>query len=149
MNDNPAAGFSLIELVVCVAVLAVLAVGAGLVASRSGSAALQSDSKRFQQHMETARARALQGRQSQGFFVTPTDFSTAVQTHDGWEANTAEMRWRGKAVLQLKEPRLDINLPHLMLLPDGRISAFTLLLTAGGSGQIRCGSDGIAVVSCN
>lgn len=143
------AGFTLIELVVVVAVVSVLAVGAGLVASRGGTSAMASDLKRFQTKTEAMRARAVQGRQVLGLYVTDRGFQVAVETADGWEEHQTETRWRGRAVLQLQTPRQVPNSPHIRFLPDGRVSAFTLSFASSGGRRSECRSDGFAGVSCD
>jgi type II secretion system protein H len=142
------AGFTLIELVVVVAVLSVLAVGAGLVASGSERSAAQSDVQRFQRLVEVTRARAIQARQVQGLFVTTRGFQAGVETADGWEKPRHETRWRGSVSLQVKTRRRTQDQPPIVLLPDGRISAFTLIFTPDNSTRIVCRSDGSAGVSC-
>lgn len=143
------AGFTLIELVVVVAVLSVLAVGAGLVASRGGTSAMASDLQRFKTQVDTMRARAIQGRQVLGLYVTDRGFQVAVETADGWEEHHTETRWRGRAVLKLQTPRHVPNSPHIRFLPDGRVSAFTLSFTSGGGRRSDCRSDGFAEVLCD
>lgn len=149
LDGDRAAGFTLIELVVVVAVLSVLAVGAGLVASRSGKSASGSDLQRFQKHIETARAHAMQGRQAQGLFVTDRGFQMSIKTDAGWDKSRRETRWRGQVTLQMKTPRQGPNVPHILILPDGRVSAFTLLFTGGGERRSRCQSDGFTGVTCD
>ncbi|MGJ8628462.1 MAG: GspH/FimT family pseudopilin [Sulfitobacter sp.] len=143
------AGFTLIELVVVVAVVSVLAVGAGLVASRGGASAMASDLKRFQRQSKTMRDRAVQGRQVLGLYVTDRGFQSAVETADGWQEHQNETRWRGRVVLQLKTPRRVPNNPHIRFLPDGRVSEFTLSFASGGGRRSECQSDGFAGISCD
>lgn len=143
------AGFTLIELVIVVAVLSVLAVGAGLVASRSGRAAEQSDLQRFRQQFETVRARAIQGRQALGIKITAKGFRGAHQAEQGWVMSQQENRWRGRAVLQSDGPRQDTDAPDIILLSNGRSSAFTLSFFTSGARRARCVSDGFSGLTCD
>lgn len=147
--EDRTSGFTLIELMVVVAVLSVLAVGAGLVASRGGKSAATTDLQRFERHIQTARARALQGRQVRGLFVTTRGFQPTVETVDGWDKSQREIRWRGGVTLQLGAHRQGPKTPHIVLLPDGRVSPFTLSFAPDGSRRIVCRSDGSAGVSCD
>ena len=147
-RGNAAAGFTLIELVVVVAVLSILAVGAGLVASRSGNSSAESDAQRFERHVETVRARAIQGRQAQGLFITAQGFQSAVFGADGWVKQPRETRWRAGATLQLRDARAGANAPHVVLLPDGRLSDFSLVFSQGGQGRVVCRSDQSVGVIC-
>lgn len=143
------AGFTLIELVVVVAMLSVLAVGAGLVASRGGNSAMASDMQRFQRQAETMRARAVQGRQVLGLFVTDRGFQAAVDTVKGWEKHQTETRWRGRVAIEARAPRRVPNSPQILFLPDGRVSAFTLSFSKSSGRRSVCRSDGFAGVSCD
>ncbi|MCJ7874790.1 prepilin-type N-terminal cleavage/methylation domain-containing protein [Phaeobacter sp. J2-8] len=142
------AGFTLIELMVVVAVLSVLAVGVGFFVSRSDRTAQESDVLRFQRQVESARARALQGRQKQGLFVTARGFRSTVETVDGWAKPQHEIRWRGVVTLRLQTPRQGPNSPHIVMLPDGRITAFSLSFAPETNTRVICRSDGVAGMSC-
>lgn len=146
--EDRTSGFTLIELMVVVAVLSVLAVGAGLVASRGGKSAATTDLQRFERHIQIARARAMQGRQVQGLFVTARGFQPTVETNDGWDKKQIETRWRGDVVLQLATPRRGPNSPHILLLPDGRVSPFSLSFAPKDGRRIVCRSDGNTRMSC-
>lgn len=140
---GPAAGFSLVELVVVVAVLAVLAVGAGLATGRGAGGT--ADLTLFERQAAAARARAVLARQPQGLFVTGRGLRRAALTEDGWEAAGAELRWRGGVALRLGTPRRGAGAPHLVFLPDGGGSAFSLSFAGGGG---RCEGDGAGAVTC-
>jgi len=147
--EDRSGGFTLIELMVVVAVLSVLAVGAGLVASRSAKPAATTDLQRFEHHIQTARAQAMQGRQLHGLFVTPRGFQPTVETVDGWDKTQHETRWRGGITLRLGTPRQGSKTPHIVVLPDGRVSPFTLSFATDGRRRIVCRSDGNAGMSCD
>lgn len=137
-----------------VAVLSVLAVGVGLSATRSGPSGGQADAQRFERYMQTARAQAIQGRQTLGLFMTGTGYIPAVRSAKGWEKRTQATRWRAPATLQLKTPRRGPNDPDIVLLPNGQLTAFTLSFASGafasrGSGKTVCRSDGNEAVTCD
>ena len=146
---HPTAGFSLIELVVVVAVMSVLAVGASLMASRGDHSPGRSDLQRFQQQFETAHARAIQGRQQLGFEVTVQGFRLKHHSETGWHPSAQLNRWRSRVVLQSQTPRQSAQSPHIVLLPNGQTSAFTLSFSASGDApRLICTSDGYSELSC-
>lgn len=149
LNKDGAGGFTLIELMVVVAVLSVLGVGAGLVASRSTKSAATADLHRFERQIQTARARAIQGRQLHGLIITARGFQPTVKTSEGWDQSLREIRWRGAVTLQLGTARQGPKSPHIVLLPDGRVSRFTLSFASNGNRRVVCHSDGTAGMSCD
>lgn len=148
-DTDGAAGFTLIELTVVVAVLSVLAIGVGLSATRSTQSAAGGDPQRFERYMQTARARAIQGRQTLGLFMTGSGYTPAEKSADVWEKRAQPTRWRAPATLQLKTTRRVANTPHIVILPNGRITAFTLSFAPQGSSKAVCSSDGNAEVTCD
>jgi len=141
------AGFSLIELVVVVAIMSVLVVGASLAASRSGQG--QSDVQRFVRQFDLARALAVQGRQAQGLLVTNRGYRLAHSGADGWVMGPSEHRWRGNAVVQSNTRRAGPLAPNMIFLPNGHTSAFSITFTTRDAPTVRCAHDGFTGLTCN
>lgn len=142
------AGFTLIELTVVVAVLSVLAVGVGLSATRSGTSAAATDAQRFERYMRTARAQAIQGRQTLGLFMAGDGYVPATKAVDGWDKRAEPTRWRAPATFQRKGPGRAPDTPHIVILPDGRMTPFTLSFARTGNSRATCSSDGTAGMTC-
>lgn len=144
------AGFSLIELLVVVAVLAVVAVGASLSAGRTGGD--QSDMQRFSQQFELVRALAIQGRQMRGIRLNAQGFALTTYQSDGWTELGQQRRWQGNVTLQIS-PRpggtlTSLNDPNIIVLPNGAVTAFSIRFRSGRNGSTLCTHDGTTGLSC-
>lgn len=133
-------GFSLVELLVVVAILAVLAVGATIAGGRLGS----SDLARFRQGFDTARQLAIAGQQVRGLRVDPDALRSARYTAAGWQVSDSTVRLSGRATLRLTGPQGPREAPQIVLLPTGQSSAFSIRF-----GQGRCQSDGWSGLTCD
>ncbi|PWJ15792.1 GspH/FimT family protein [Jannaschia seohaensis] len=143
------AGFSLIELVVVVAVLSVVAVGAGLAVGR-GSDGATADAQRFARLVEVARASAVIGRQPEGLFVTATELRRAAWVDGAWQPSERGLRWRDDVLLRLETPRPGPAVPHLVFLPDGSGTAFEIAFAPQPTGRrARCRGDGAGPMRCD
>lgn len=150
LPDQHDAGFSLIELMVVVAVLAVLAVGASLSAGRTGGG--QGDMQRFSQQFELARALAIQGRQARGMWVTPQGFSMTELESDGWAEAGQQRRWNKPVSLQIP-PRAgagitSLKAPNIIVLPNGTVSDFSIRFNIGAAASTRCTHEDNAGLIC-
>ncbi|MEM8848453.1 MAG: prepilin-type N-terminal cleavage/methylation domain-containing protein [Pseudomonadota bacterium] len=147
-SDPTDAGFTLIELVAVVAVVAVLAVGVGLMAARPGAGRPDADLRIFERMAETLSAQAVRGRQAHGLFVTSEGLRRAAMTTEGWAVGKPIL-WRGGVVLRLRTQRRGPDSPHIIFLPNGETTAFTLSFDASDGRGPQCQSDGVTGVSCN
>lgn len=143
------AGLTLIELLVVVTVLAVLGVGASLVASGQGRDAATSDRVWFETQFAALQGLAVQGRTAKGLSVSAKGLSFARMTPEGWQINPAARRWRGKVSLTRLNPPRTLNSPDIVLLANGQSSAFDIQFTAAGGTSQKCRSDGWAGLSCD
>lgn len=137
-------GFSLIELMVVIAILATLSVGA-VIAATPRSAGARSDVAQFQQAFERSRDMAVLGARKRGLFITAKGVQEAAYANASWVAKGRVTRWGRAAILTLSpgsQPRGDA--PQLIFLPDGQTSAFVLVFRGGG----RCESDGWTGLKC-
>lgn len=151
-SNHSEEGFSLIELVVVVAVLSVLAVGASLAAGqRSGG---QSDLRTFTQEFELTRALAVQGRQVRGMRVTPQGFALSRLENGEWVPQGSLRRWRDAVSVQTGlRPEGGIagtgpNNPNIVILPNGTGTVFSISFRSGRSAMLRCAREEAGALVC-
>lgn len=141
--DPSTAGFSLVELVVVVAILSVLAVGASLVAvSRDREPA---DIHILTQSFERVRSAAVQSRQTQGLRLTPQGIAVFDRRDGDWVARGTERRWRGRVQVSTDLPRQGRDGPNVVLLANGTVSGFAVNFAQGA----RCVLDRARGLTCD
>jgi type II secretion system protein H len=138
-------GFSLLELMVVVAVLGALTVGGTLLAGRSAGQG-ESDAQLFKTQFQTLHTLAITGGQTRGLRMNTTDMRAATHTAQGWQFAQTPIRFAGRAVLSVsttaRQSRADA--PDILFLSSGRHTPFTLTL-----GTVRCETDGWSGLTCS
>lgn len=140
--NRRSAGFTLIELMVVISVLAVLTVSVSLGVNRPRTVQAQ-DWARFQAVHEGLRSQAVLGREVLGLAVNGEGWRRLRREGGGWAEDGAGAAWRGAVTVQ--EP-FDPRTP-LVFLPGGRGTKLRLRFEDGGRAVI-CESDGWTPVTC-
>ena len=144
------AGVTLVELLVVVAVLAVLGVGSSIMAFRGdGSDAAHSDHAWFQANYERARLLAIEARSPRGLNITASGLQRLSFGPDGWEGDAPARKWQGRVTLANQRPRPRSGMPDIMLLANGQSTAFTINFHNGVTARQRCETDGWTGLQCS
>ncbi|OWU81685.1 hypothetical protein ATO6_23680 [Oceanicola sp. 22II-s10i] len=142
------AGFSLIELVVVTAVISVLAVGAGLSVARRDASAVAADLARFETAFADARDLAIREHGRRGLRITPQGLTPARFGSDGWSGAAREQRWNGRVAIVAHGPLPPPGAPEVVVLSNGRATAFQITFSASGEPARTCRSDGWTGLTC-
>lgn len=145
VDSKFAAGFSLIEVLIAVTILAVLAAGASLSAGRTGTNS-ETDQALFQRNFEVLSQLAITGAQTRGMRLTPKGMQLATRTAMGWDISERVVRWRGKVSATTKDPSA-VDQPDLVFLANGESTPFSIVF-ADGKAVNRCQSDGFTGLTC-
>lgn len=139
-------GFTLIELMVAVAVLAVLSVGATLALGRSDSAGASAQML-FQQAHTNSRALAITGQQVRGLRIEPRGLFPASHSPAGWNVAETRVSWDGQVVLSVAQNNRHgpASAPQILYLPSGQSTPFTIQFPGG----VQCRNDGWSVLKCD
>lgn len=148
-------GFTLIELVIVVAVVGILAVTVALSTGRSGLARGAGGEERAAQALTAAvaatRDTALLSRQTLGLRPLPDGWEVVARSGEGWAPSGPAGRVPGAAWEVAGVPLLpgqaSDEAPPVLFLPDGRATPFVLRLAPGGVGTV-CATDGWEALRC-
>ena len=141
-------GVTLIELLVAVAVLSVLAVGASLVVGRAIPGA-GDDAARLAALWQQERARAILARQWRGLRLTPGGMTPVVRTETGWQDAGTPRPWNRRPAIRTDapDPALDgaaPDRPGVVFRPDGQGSTLSISWPGGAvceaarTGELQC-----------
>jgi prepilin-type N-terminal cleavage/methylation domain-containing protein len=148
-------GFTLVELLIVVAVLALLSVGAGFSTGRV-AAGRAGDAARFAALHERLREAAVFERRPAALSLEAGGWRRLTPDADsptGWRAAGETGRFRGETRFAgeggtLGRPGADaLEQPDLVFLPGGASTPFRVSFISG-DGVIRCDSDGWTGLSC-
>ena len=143
VGAHPAAGFTLIELMVVVAILALLTTTLTLSVSRPRGADM-ADAKRFEAVYSQLRDEAVMSGQILGLQVDADGFQRLRWQAGAWQEVGAAADWRG--AVQVIEP-LDRRAP-LQFAPSGQVSPVRMRFDAGEQSR-TCRGDAWAGLSCS
>jgi prepilin-type N-terminal cleavage/methylation domain-containing protein len=145
-------GFSLLEMVVVVAVLATLTVAATLsIGRRAGSG----DAARFVAAYRGLMDAALLGQEARGLRLMPGGWQVLRPEGpgQGWQGSGPVQPFRDAVAFEgaegpiLPRPDLDPPEPDLVFLPDGKLTPVTVSFAAGGSVTL-CRSVPLSGLDC-
>ena len=136
------AGFTLIELMIVVAVLAILSVTVSLSASRPQSA-MASDAARFEALHDRLRSEAILSRQILGLAVDAEGYQRLRWQGGDWQRVGEKGRWRGPVTVLLP---FDRRAP-LEFTPGGQVTPLRLRFETA-AGVRLCETGGWAAVTC-
>lgn len=154
-GSHGAAGFSLVEVMIVVAVLSVLSVAAGLSVGRSGPAH-EGDADAFAAAYEAGRLAAILARHPRALALTDTGWTPLEpdpEAQGGWRTAGPERAlagaWRDgatgaplRSAVAAAETQAD-----LVFLPDGQTTPVDLRFIAR-AGERRCIADGWGALAC-
>ncbi|WP_135507071.1 GspH/FimT family pseudopilin [Roseovarius aestuariivivens] len=145
LRSSKGAGFTLIEVLIAVAVLAVLTLGAVLTAGRVSGGSGASDMARFAERIEFARTLAIDARRTGGLRLRDGTIQMLRRDADGWQPVADPVPWQQPVVFETRSPRIGTETPDILLLPNGQSTAFTLRFSNGGF----CENDGWTGLKCS
>ncbi len=135
-------GFTLVELMVVIAILAVLTTGAVLGVNRPRTALAQ-DWSQFGEVHARLREQAVTGQQVLGLALSAAGYRRMRRGPAGWSPLGAQQDWRGRADVQRPLDAREV----VAFLPTGRSTPVRLRFAADGRSAI-CESDGWGPLEC-
>lgn len=142
-------GTTLVELLVVVAILAVLGVGVSLMAVRAPQAAPQQDQTRFRTTFTRLQDLSVQGQAVHGLQVSASGWQAMRRDGDGWQPLGQPQRWQGRALLSGGTRAYAPGGPQIVLLPSGQSTPFDIRFAAGADRARACRGTGWDGVTCD
>ncbi len=149
-------GFTLLEMVIVVAVIAVLSVTATFSVTQRNSG--DSDVLRFGAAYDRLRDAAILGHAARGVALLPEGWQVLLPAlpgaeAEGWQPNGRAQKFRGEVRFEgrngpiLPKDLAREPLPDLVFLPDGQVTRFEVSFIGNGT-LTRCASAGFAGLKC-
>lgn len=154
-GSDGAAGFSLVEVMIVVAVLSVLSVAAGLSVGRTGPVR-ENDAEAFATAYEAGQLAAILARHPRALALTDTGWTPLEPDPDapgGWRTAGPERAlvgaWReGATGAPLRSAVVGAETQaDVVFLPDGQTTPVDLRFIAR-AGERRCAADGWGTLAC-
>lgn len=148
-------GFTLIELVVVVAIMSVLSISVSFSAGRSGTGA-QSDAARFAALHARLYERAIMGRHPLAVSLSETGWQMLQPDKDeaqSWVTVGRSGEFRGEARFQFSDRKFgrrtrgELTTPDLVFLPNGQSTPFEVAFITARM-TVDCVSDGWTGLIC-
>jgi len=156
-------GFTLLELLVIVAVLSLLVVSVSLTVMRDDAPQTQ-DAASFREIFEQQHSQAVHGRQPLGLAFEAGgvrrmwfERASATRLVAGWQPAQNLIKWNGRVLFENAQFGLGSRIsiggagsirPDILFLPNTRTSRFSVLFLGTEATQ-RCTSDGWKGLECN
>ncbi|SFE41165.1 prepilin-type N-terminal cleavage/methylation domain-containing protein [Roseivivax sediminis] len=141
------AGFTLIELLVVVAVLSVVALGAGLTLARAPGT--EPDRAALLRAFDDARRAAVTGQVWHGLSLARREMVPMRLNPDyGWVPSGPAQAWRGQASVRTPDPAAPGG-PQIVFAPTAETSRVEIVLRRRGAGTVICRADGWSGLSCD
>jgi type II secretion system protein H len=143
-------GFSLLELLIVISVLAILTISVGYSTTLGDPKSdARDDASRFISVFNELQSAAILSQNRKGMDVSQKGW-LVYHFNDragNWDSDRRKVKWKGDASLLVKKPKDTPYDPDIIIMPDGRHSAFTITFIHGGASQL-CFSDGWTGVLC-
>ncbi len=145
-----AAGFTLLELLVVIGIIAIATVGVGFAMRDAGQTTLEREGERLVALLESARARSRASGVTVRWHLTPE--GPGAFAFDGLPPDALPNEWMSTGIGAQPIAADGAAMPALQLGPDPIIAAQQLVLTSVGppARELRIGTDGLrpfAIVS--
>ncbi len=154
LNARPDCGFSLLEMVVVVAIIATLSVGASLSIGQRGGTA---DAPRLTATYDALRDAAILGQEARGLRLVPGGWQALLpgeggdlgwRVSGGTQAFRSEARFEGaRGPILAAAPDGGPPRPDIVFLPDGEVTPFEVVFVTDDA-VTACRSQGLAGLEC-
>jgi type II secretion system protein H len=143
-------GFSLLELLIVITILAILTISVGYSTTLGDPKSdARDDASRFVSVFNELQSAAILSQNRKGLDISQKGW--LVYHFDdragNWDSDNRKVKWKGDASLLVKQRKDTPYDPDIIIMPDGRHSAFAVTFIHEGASQL-CSSDGWTGVLC-
>jgi len=140
-------GFTLLELMVVIALMGIVLGTAGLVAGNSPARQARQEAVHVMQLIQQLREQAVMDGREYGVRIQSTEYQVLRLEPQGWRPVGAVRRLADGLQMQLEQEGQRLNLdgsaPQLLMLSSDEISAFVLSFTSVEQAWVSVVSDGV------